>query len=149
MAEIKETRKEGREEERKELNPTEVAKKIIMFMMFCKKVGLFFKAELFIAFKEFTSKKEGWTKCAFLFKIEQKKIKTKVPFTQTIADKTIDEEALATFVEMIPLEDFADFLTVEAKKVKFEKREVFAIIFDCNFEVAQERLGELEEKVST
>lgn len=114
--------------------------------MFCKKVGLFFKADLFIAYKEFKSKKEGWYKFAFLFKIEQKRLKTKLPMSQTIADKTIDEEALATFVEMIPLEDFEEFLTVEAKKVKFEKKEVFAIIFDCNFEVAQERLGELEEE---
>lgn len=132
-----------------------------MFMMFCKKVGLFFRADLFIAFKEFTSKKEGWTKCAFLFKIENKEVKTTIPLTKKIAgktiqtkvplhsmvsDKLIDIEAFETMIEMIPLEDFADFLTVEAKKVMFEKREVFAIIFDANFEVAQERLGELEEE---
>lgn len=140
----RETQKEGREE-RKELNPTEIAKKIIMFMMFCKKVGLFFKADLFIAYKEFKSKKEGWYRFAFLFKIEDKKLKTKLPMSQTIADKTIDEEALAIFVEMIPLEEFKDFLTVEAKKVMFEGKEVFAIIFDCDFDLAQEKLGELQE----
>lgn len=147
MAKIKGTkRKEERREAKRELNPTEVCKKIIMFLMFCKKVGLFFKADLFFAFKEFESKKKGWNKFAFLFKIEDKKLKTRVPDPLKLADKAIDEEALGTFVEMIPLEEFEDFLTVEAKKVMFEGKEVFAIIFDADFNMAKERLGELEEQ---
>lgn len=139
-----ETREKGKEEKRRELNPTELAKKIIMFMMFCKKVGLFFRADLFITFKEFQSKKEGWNKFAFLFKIEDKKLKTRMPDPLKLTDKAIDEEALATFVEMIPLEGFEEFLTVEAKKVLFEGKAVFAIIFDADFKVAQEKLGEME-----
>lgn len=146
MAKGKEKTREERRKEKRELNPTEVAKKIIMFMMFCKKVGLFFQADLFIAFKEFASKKEGWNKFAFLFNMEDKKIKTKIPDPLKLADKTIDAEALATFVEMIPLEEFEEFLTVEAKKVMFEGKEVFAIIFDAEFNIARERLGELEDE---
>lgn len=153
MAKIKEeTREETRREEvRPELNPTEMAKRIIMFMMFCKKIGLFFRTELFLAFKEFESSKEGWLKFAFLFKIEDKQIKISKPLSKEgmalmSADKFLSEEQLGILVEMLPLEEFEEFLTVEAKYVEFEDKTVYAIIFDLDFKVAQERLGELEDE---